>query len=229
VTGTQGGSGTGRRYNDYNSKEKNGNSNHLEPLANNMIDTSHYFESSGGCRHGRMKRSLWVLAAIAGGIIVSLAGCQSGNSDGSSGTPPKRALEILKIQSSAEGDGHSPIDLIDAGGDMAKFFETSKPFPHTVQVELAQGEKEGVSSYALVTGNHGDDSLLRMPRAWTLSGSQDAASWGVVDEQDDPRPWALNEERAIDTSGSCLRRAARRRFSGFTGFDFTRTEPGSNM
>jgi hypothetical protein len=122
-------------------------------------------------------------------MILALVGCRSAETH-------RNRLTILKIQSPTAGSSaYSPEHLISTNENLHEFFETSQPFPQTVDIELDPSEQGSLKTYALVTGNHGNDSILRMPRAWTVSGSNDGASWTVVDRQDDSRPWKLNEER----------------------------------
>src|SRR6266404_6808026 len=72
--------------------------------------------------------------------------------------------------------------LISLSNGLNEFFESGRPFPHTLDIELAPSGRRSLTRYVLVTGNHGihgDDSILKMPRAWIVSGSNDAASWAV--------------------------------------------------
>jgi hypothetical protein len=188
----------------------------LAPIAAFWLWSALRRGSSGASRPHRPWRasSVWAFTAVFGAMILAFTGCRVFDSQRSAGSESRPALGILKIQSSVAGD-HSVEYLISPGS--SGFFEAGGKFPHTVDVELDPSERQGLRTYALVTGNHGDDSLLRMPRGWILYGSNDASSWTVVDKQADSRPWKTDEERLYRLSS-----AARYRYFRFV---FTQSGP----
>jgi len=155
---------------------------------------------------GRPRRvySVRAFAVVFGSMLLAFVGCRVIDAHRDAGSDGRRALDIAKIQSSTATDSaYAPVErLLFPGDDTSLFFETSKPFPHTLEITLNPPETEGLKTYSLVTGNHGDDSLLRMPRGWTLYGSNDAASWELVDQQADSRPWKTDEERLFHLSST---------------------------
>jgi hypothetical protein len=133
--------------------------------------------------------------ALVFSSMLALAGCGDG-SKARRGSEPRLLLKIGEVQSSVSDNGeHSLQNLIAPLTDSNAFFETAKPFPLSFTFLVSPAETEGVRTYALITGNHGNDSILRMPRTWVFYGSSDGANWTVLDRQDDPRPWKPAEER----------------------------------
>jgi len=148
-----------------------------------------------------MAYSSWLLLALVGSMILTLVACHSPESESHESKSHRTQLEIRKVQSSSVYDfSASPEHLISRSDNLDECFETNGPLPHTVDLELDPSEKRSLTTYSLVTGNSGDDSILRMPRGWTLSGSNDAATWTVLDQQADSRSWKLREERFYNLS-----------------------------
>ena len=162
--------------------------------------------SFGGFRAFRRRRVYggWTFATTFGVIVLAFIGCRAADFDLSAGSEPKRKLEIVRIQGPSGGTPTGSAEhLLSDSHELNEFFESGRPFPQTLDIELDPSSKRSLKRYVLVTGNQGiqgNDSILRMPRAWTVSGSNDAASWAVVDRQDDPRPWNPNEERSYELS-----------------------------
>jgi hypothetical protein len=109
-------------------------------------------------------------------------------------------LHVFSIRSSDIGNGDSALRRLVVPSKLPNevFFETGAFLPQTLTLNVDPAEKRSLGSYALVTGNHGDhgtDSVLRMPRGWNLSGSDDGKHWVVLDEQKAAVAWQPNEER----------------------------------
>jgi hypothetical protein len=98
------------------------------------------------------------------------------------------------------------------------FFESNQPLPISITLaRSASDRRTAAGRYSLVTGPHGDDAILRMPRGWVLLGSDDGANWTVLDRRSRESAWILNEERTFR-----LARPARNKY-----FRFDFTEPGA--
>jgi hypothetical protein len=139
---------------------------------------------------------------LAAGVLT-LIGCGGSNAppaSSASGTGPKQAIHVASIKASDPGNGQLALRHVvgpEAGlGDV--YFESTASFPITLSLDLDPSENHAVRTYAFITGNHGNhgsDSILRMPRGWTLSGSDDGTNWVVLDKQQLTTMWQPNEER----------------------------------
>jgi hypothetical protein len=132
--------------------------------------------------------------------LLAFFGCGTSNAPSAPDSAPKQLLHVVSIRASVPGNGDPALQHLIAppGGPTDVFFETNAPFPHTFTLDLDPSEAQSLRTYAFVTGNHGDhgnDSILRMPRAWTLSGSDDGTNWVVLDRQKSAAPWKPDEER----------------------------------
>ena len=126
-----------------------------------------------------------------------MTGCGTSNSPKAEDSSSKVPLRIAAIKASVPGNGEPALQHIigPQAGPGDAFFESNAQFPISIALDVDPAETSGLKTYAFGTGNHGNDSILRMPRAWTLSGSDDGTKWAVLDHQIITTPWQPNEER----------------------------------
>jgi hypothetical protein len=145
-----------------------------------------------------------VVAACATGLSA-LGGCGGSGSRTDVNVEPKQLLRVVSIKASDAGNGEPALQHLIAApsGPNEVFFETTAHFPHQFTLDLDPSETRSLRTYVLGTGNHGDhgnDSILRMPRGWILSGSDDGTNWTVLDRQKVSTPWRPNEDRRFNLS-----------------------------
>ena len=147
-----------------------------------------------------------LLAAACGAGLFILGGCASSSTPTAKDSEPKQLVHVASIRASVPGNGEGELKHLiqpPSGPNEVIFWETGAPFPHTFTLDLDPSEAQSVQTYAFVTGNHGEngaDSILRMPRGWTLSGSDDGTNWVVLDKEKISTPWKPNEERRFHLS-----------------------------
>jgi hypothetical protein len=144
-----------------------------------------------------------VLAAGAGGGASAAIWLGSGNPNGdptdfaphnmtsTTAPSPYAIYSSTPYASSTTWDGHALFDSLSSNS-----FWLAQGIAGFVTLDLGPGAAHSSSSYS-VSGAVESDFANRSPSAWTLSGSNDNATWTVVDTQTGQSGWALGETRTF--------------------------------
>jgi hypothetical protein len=118
-------------------------------------------------------------------------------------------LEPELLEKSSPLFPRSPADSLNKSFDKAfdfrvdTFFEKPGPMPTTV--EIVGTRPASVACYKIHAGV--DESPLRAPRSWRLTGSNDENTWVVLDRQSNQTAWRAGESRLFTPkqTGSYIR------------------------
>lgn len=150
------------------------------------------------------------LSGISGnGIIQSLSGalshCILGDgltwspgaaSKGSDFSPHNMTTNALPTPyvaaASTASSGLGAFRVFDGGTGSSNIWTTSGAGTGWVSLDIGSGNTKSLYSYKVVSTNANN---TRMPKNWTLEGSNNGSSWDVLDTQTDQIAWGNFEER----------------------------------
>ncbi len=141
-----------------------------------------------------------VIYMPSGSIIVNLDALQFPLKDYPVQPINKYEIVYIDVSSAVRDDysgGYVGTRAFDGSNEEGSFWETgSSGYPQWLRITYSEPRK--MVMYELQTG----ERYERMPKAWTLYGSEDDNKWTKIDSRTDEKNWKTNEKRIYEVNRS---------------------------